>query len=578
MKSATRPLKFIIDTGGGFSVLNTNLCNPKFIKTINPVPIKTVIGNGNCSSIATIPCFKEFGSNKEIKFVVMKFHDDYDGIIGNDILRSFNAKIDYPNHCIEINGKELKLYFSLNEKENEVEHYSMILKDLPLFEDREPMNNKLSSELRIDHLNDEEKKSLINALKPFESVFYQVGSDLTFTNVIKHELKLTSDSPIYTRFYKYPQIHETEVKNQIEEMLRQNIIRPSKSPYSAPIWVVPKKIDASGKQKWRLVVDYRKLNDATVNDKFPIPNMDDILGKLGNSNYFTTLDLAKGFYQIEVAPGDIEKTAFSTGLGHYEFLRMPFGLKNAPATFQRLMNSILADYIGKICLVYLDDIIIFSTSLQEHICSLKAIFKRLKEVNLKVQLDKSEFLKRETDYLGHIISGDGIKPNPMKISVIKNFPIPKTQKEIKQFLGLTGFYRKFIKDYAKLAKPMTNCLKKGNKVNPFNPEYINAFNKLKLLISTDPILIYPNFDKTFYLTTDASNFAIGAVLSQDGHPICYASRTLNEHEINYSVIEKELLAIVWALNISALTYSVGSSSYRLTTDLFNGYIILKNQT
>lgn len=186
----------------------------------------------------------------------------------------------------------------------------------------------------------------------------------------------------------------------MKEMLEQGVIRESSSPYSSPVWVVPKKQDASNKQKWRIVIDYRKLNEVTKEDKFPLPNMDDILDKLGRANYFTTLDLAKGFHQIEMEPKDFEKTAFSTANGHYEFVRMPFGLKNAPATFQRMMRDVLKQFIGKICYVYLDDIIIFSTSLEEHICSLEKIFQRLREVNLKVQLDKTEFLKKETEFLG----------------------------------------------------------------------------------------------------------------------------------------------------------------------------------
>ncbi|XP_044572124.1 uncharacterized protein LOC123257372, partial [Drosophila ananassae] len=295
----------------------------------------------------------------------------------------------------------------------------------------------------------------------------------------------------------------------------------------------------SGKKKFRIVIDYRSLNEITIDDKYPIPVMDEILDKLGKCQYFTTIDLAKGFHQIQMDENSISKTAFSTKNGHYEYTRMPFGLKNAPATFQRCLNNLLEDLIYQHCLVYMDDIIIFSTSLEEHILSIKKVFSKLREANLKLQLDKCEFMKKETEFLGHIITTEGIKPNPQKIEAIQKFPIPKTQKEIKSFLGLCGFYRKFIPDFAKIAKPMTVNLKKGSTINSTNKEYLEAFEKLKLLITSDPILIYPNFEKLFSLTTDASNVAIGAVLSQNHKPICYASRTLNEHEINYSAIEKE---------------------------------------
>lgn len=194
---------------------------------------------------------------------------------------------------------------------------------------------------------------------------------------------------------------------------------------------MPKKDDASGLKKWRLVVDYRKLNEKTIDDRFPIPNIEEILDKLGRCMYFTTLDLAKGFHQVEIDERDIHKTAFSVEGGHYEFLRMPFGLKTAPATFQRLMNSILGDLVNKICLVYLDDIIVYSTSLQEHVNSLRLVLNRLKDANLKIQGDKCEFFRRETEFLGHVITQKGIKPNPKKVECVSNYPLPKTPKQIK---------------------------------------------------------------------------------------------------------------------------------------------------
>ncbi|GJQ71451.1 hypothetical protein Trydic_g11176 [Trypoxylus dichotomus] len=288
-------------------------------------------------------------------------------------------------------------------------------------------------------------------------------------------------------------------------MLEDGIIRPSQSPWSSPTWIVPKKPDASGQQKWRIVIDYRKVNEKTIDDRYPLPNINDILDKLGRCNYFTTLDLASGFHQIELQPDSIPKTAFNVENGHYEFVRMPFRLKNAPATFQRVMDNVLKDLQNKICLVYMDDIIVFSTSLQEHVSSLRRVFTNLRNAGLKIQLDKSEFLCKSVEFIGHVVTPEGVKPNPKEIEAIKRFPIPKTAKEIKSFLGLVE----------------------------------------------DPISQYPDFSKTFNITTDASNFAIGAVLSQGpigkDLPVAYASRTLNPAECNYSIIEKELLAIVWTI-------------------------------
>lgn len=406
------------------------------------------------------------------------------------------------------------------------------------------------SRLRTDHLNLEERANLESLCAQYADVFYIEGEPLTFTNQIKHSIRTTDEVPVYTKTYRYPFIHRQEVQEQISKMLDQGIIRPSQSAWSSPIWVVPKKADASGKVKWRIVVDFRKVNEKTVDDKYPIPNINDVLDKLGNCHYFTTLDLASGFYQVEMSPEDIQKTAFNVEHGHFEFLRMPMGLKNSPSTFQRVMDNVLRDLQNVVCLVYLDDIIVFSVSLQEHIVNLEKVFNRLRESNFKIQMDKSEFLKLETAYLGHIISKDGIKPNPDKITAIQRFPLPKTATEIKRFLGLLGYYRKFIPDFARITKPMTQCLKKGSKITYEDTNYINCFEKCKVLLTNDPILQYPDFTKDFVLTTDASNFAIGAVLSQgtigSDKPIAYASRTLNSSETNYSTIEKELLAIVWA--------------------------------
>lgn len=418
----------------------------------------------------------------------------------------------------------------------------------PSEEQQQRIKNVLSR-LRTDHLNVEERKNLELLCARYSDIFYMDGEPLTFTSKIKHSIKTTDEAPIYTKSYRYPFIHRQEVKEQISKMLEQGIIRPSNSAWSSPIWVVAKKPDASGQTKWRIVVDFRKVNEKTIDDRYPIPNIADVLDKLGRSQYFTTLDLASGFYQVEMNPQDIPKTAFNVEHGHYEFLRMPMGLKNSPSTFQRVMDNVLKDLQNTICLVYLDDIIVFSTSLQEHIINLEKVFQKLRESNFKIQLDKSEFLKLETAYLGHIISKDGVKPNPDKISAIQNYPLPKTSTEIKRFIGLLGYYRKFIPDFAKVTKPMTQCLKKGSKIT-LNENYVECFEKCKTLLINDPILQYPDFSKEFILTTDASNFAIGAVLSQGvigaDKPISFASRTLNTSEINYSTIEKELLAIVWA--------------------------------
>lgn len=214
-------------------------------------------------------------------------------------------------------------------------------------------------------------------------------------------------------------------------------------------------MNASGKTKLRIVIDFRKLNNLTIGDSFPLPNITDILDQLGNAKYFTTLDLASGYHQIPMAEGDKQKTAFSTPHGHYEFNRMPFGLKNAPATFQRLMNTILTGMQGLKCLVYLDDIVIYGPrSLEEHNKRIIEVLKRLRNSNLKLQPDKCEFLRKEVVYLGHIITEDGILPDPSKLKAVHKFPTPQKVKDIQSFIGLAGYYRRFIEDFSKIARLM----------------------------------------------------------------------------------------------------------------------------
>lgn len=402
--------------------------------------------------------------------------------------------------------------------------------------------------LRIKHLNTEEANALHDICSEYSDIFHVPGDKLTFTTAVKHEISTTPQNPIHVKSYRFPEIHKPEVAKQIDQMLDQNIIKPSMSPWSSPIWVVPKKMDASGERKWRVVIDYRKLNDITVGDSYPLPQISEILDQLGQSKYFSTLDLASGFHQILMDEKDAAKTAFSVPQGHYEFTRMPFGLKNAPATFQRLMNTALAGLQDIRCFVYLDDVVIYSHDLASHIENLELVFGRLRDFHLKLQPDKCEFLRREVGYLGHVITEEGVKPNPEKIEAVTKFPTPKCPKDIKSFLGLVSYYRRFIPEFSKIAKPLTHLLKKDIQFLWENQQQV-AFDELKHKLTSAPVLIYPDFSKPFILTCDASNYAIGAVLSQgpkgQERPIAYASRTLNKSETNYNTTEKELLAVLF---------------------------------
>lgn len=411
----------------------------------------------------------------------------------------------------------------------------------------------LRSIIKLDHLEQTEQKRLLQLIETYSEIFFIKGDKLQSNVKHFHEIRTKENTlPIHVKNYRFPIIHKAEVENQMKDLLKQGIIQPSESAWNAPIWVVPKKIDQSGKQKWRIVVDYRRLNQVTHPDKYPLPNIDDIFDALHNSKIFTTIDLASGFHQISIHPRDIEKTGFSTHNGHYEFKKMPFGLINAPATFQRVMNQALSGTIGSECFVYLDDIIVFSDNFETHLRKLNIVFQRLREHKLLIQLDKTEFLKPEVFYLGHTLSANGLGLQQIKVEKILNYPRPTNVKEVQRLLGMAGYYRRFIENYSKKTKSLTLLTRKN--VNfKWTAEHEKDFQNLRNELSAENLVLqFPDFEKEFFLNTDASDYAIGSVLAQEDHegnrkPIAYASRTLNKSECNYATIEKELLSIVWSV-------------------------------
>jgi len=393
----------------------------------------------------------------------------------------------------------------------------------------------LLNTLRLDHIR-EGKQELTKLCLQFADIFKLEGDKLTATSAATHNIPTPSipkGRAITLKNYRLPEAHKEEVAQQIDKMLKDDIIVPSKSEWNFPIIMVPKKIDASGKKKWRLCIDFRKLNEVTMGDSYPLPNIQDILDKIGRARYFTTLDCASGYLQIPINPEDQSKTAFSTPSGHYEYKRMPFGLKSAPATFQRTMNAVLRDAIGDRCFVYMDDILILGETLREHNLKLHEVFTQLRHHNLKIEPDKCEFLRTELQYLGHIVTTEGVKPDPKKIKAVIEFPTPVKSRDIKSFLGLAGYYRKFINDFSLIAKPLTELLQKDTEWS-WTEKQEESFQKLKEALTKAPLLQYPDFTQPFIVTTDASGYAIGAILSQgklgQDRPIAYASRTLNKNE------------------------------------------------
>lgn len=399
---------------------------------------------------------------------------------------------------------------------------------------------------------------------------------LPFTTKIEASIRTDTENPIWTKQYA-SNINDVEfINKEIDKLLKEGIIQKSYSPYNSPMLTVHKKgTDENGKPKRRMVIDFRKLNEHTITDRYIIPDINITLQNLGKAKYFTTLDLESGFHQIKIKESDRAKTAFCVNGGKYEFIRMPFGLKNAPSIFQRCVDDVLRDFIGKFAYVYIDDVIIYSSSIEEHMNHIQTIFNALNNATLKVSNEKSKFFMEEVEYLGHIVKHNRISTDPNKIKTIENFPIPKTLKDLRGFLGLTGYYRKFVKNYATIAKPLTLHLKGDNshvgknksrntKIN-LDESAIEAVIKLKTCLKEQVELYQPNYEKPFELTTDASNIAIGAVLSQNKNPIYFLSRTLSTTEQNYSTNEKELLAIIWSLQ-KLRNYIYGIADLTIYTD------------
>lgn len=555
LKTTIGEFPFLIDTGANISLIAPNLAYS--YKVSQPYPfsmssISSANGSFKASSAIDINFFHP-KIDHQARFVLHEFHTFFYGIIGTDILNALNAKIDLSNRTLHLCNPTGWLKVPL------LEYFPGEKLSNPVF--------------RTSHLSSQEQSKLQQILSANNTVFHEPNSKLTCSTKVECCINTTDDIPVHQKIYPYPAAYTGEVNKQIEKLLADGIIRPSRSAWTAPVWIVPKKTDASGEKKFRMVIDYRKINEKTIADRYPMPEIKYVIDQLKGQKYFTTLDLASGFHQIRMKNSDIEKTAFSINNGKYEFTRMPFGLKNAPAIFQRAIDDVLRGQIGRICYVYIDDVIVFGNSLDEHLRNLNTVLKLLNDANLKVQLDKSEFLHSEIEFLGYVITSDGIRPNQNKIKVINDYPEPRNIKELRGFLGMVGYYRRFVKDFAKIAKPLTNLLR-GER-NPSSVKKISlselekqCFHKLKNILSSDDILIYPDYNRPFILTTDASDFAIGAVLSQGeigkDLPIHFASRSLSKTEEKYSVPEKEMLAIFWALQ-TFRNYLYGSK-FKILTD------------
>ena len=461
---------------------------------------------------------------------------DHEILLGLDSLELFGLSVDLTTRVVTQNGKPLQPVISSTCK-NQVQSTQEIL---------EP--------------------KLASVIQKHSRIFSKDSMDIGNVATEHHRIRLTNNVPIRRSFYRCSHADNEEIETQLQDLLKNNLIRPSTSPYAFPVVLARKKDDT----KKRLCIDYRPLNNVTVPDPEPIPRIDDILDELQGARYFTTLDITSGYWHVSMHSDDIEKTAFVTKNGHYEWTVMPFGLKNAPSTFQRIIKGIISKYKLKNCAGnYFDDIIIRSGTYEQHLHDIDRVLSAFGKEGVKLKMKKCRFAKESITFLGHTITKNLVTPNDDNIKAVLNMPPPKNVKQIQRFLGTVNVYNKFIENHAQLRKPLTDLLKK-DAVFCWTEDCQAAFDLLKQALTAKPVLKIFDPTKPCILYTDASSIGIGAVLKQtqdDGleMPIAYHSRKLNIHEANYAITELECLAIVDAVT-KWHNYLSGGKKFKIITD------------
>jgi hypothetical protein len=492
-------------------------------------------------------CVNVEGHTCNISFLVLEM-DDHDVLLGLNWFEATGAGVypmekilRFPGHTVHLSKNTEK--FDFYDEPMDILLTEVIDEDDI---DDESSWEKSSGPLMVskEPLDEKQQKLFNNLCNDVGGMFATDFNDLGECKVREHVINLKDPTPIFTYPYRKSLKERKEIQLEIEKMLKAKIIRKSKSAWSSPIIMIPKKDGTK-----RMCVDYRKLNSNTTLANWPLPRILDILDRLNGSSWFSAMDLKSGYWQIKMHPASVEYTAFSTPDGHYEFLRLPFGLKNAPSDFSRIMHQVLGglDFVE----IYLDDITVHSKSFEEHIKHLKTVFELLKSANLKINKDKCTWCAKSIKLLGHVVSANEIAMDQDKLSAIRDRLPPKNIKQLQQYLGICNYYRRFIKGFSNISAPLFRLLSK-DVIWEWGDKQSKAFEELKQALISSPTLRQPNFEKEFLLFTDASGYAIGAVLSQKDDSgaeyVCsYSSRLLKNAEIHYGISEKECLAVVWAI-------------------------------
>ena len=414
-------------------------------------------------------------------------------------------------------------------------------------EDDELIDSETYAKLEVGKIEKKVEKKLRKLIHKYKGIFDWNNDTIGYTSLIHHKITIEEGTqPISHRPYRLSPIESDYLRKELEKYCKLGVIAPSNSPWAAPVILVKKK-----NGEYRMVIDYRKLNAVTKKDSYPLPRIDDLLDSLGKAKVFSALDMRAGFHQVPVEKDSRELTAFTTKYGVYHYNTLPMGLVNSPATFQRLIDLCFRTLINKCLVAYIDDLNVYSHNINEHLIHIEQVFHCIQIANLKLNPEKCFFFKDHLKFLGYIVTKDGIQTDPSKIEKIQNYPVPKTLTQIRGFLGLASYYRRFIKNFAAIARPLHDQTKTSKKI-PWTNKTTESFELLKKLLTQAPVLARPDFNRDFILVTDASRNGLGCILTQlddngHEHPIIYASRSLKSSEVNYGVSKLECLAVIWAV-------------------------------
>ena len=550
-----KPAKILFDTGATHNFISESYCAKHDIKYDSATSVEIQLATVGTKTVTKNKATVDIGFDKhkdQVTCYVINI-GTADIIIGMEWFRERKPTIDWtPPYKISFAEED-----SASEIDDGDEPLLSCLQVKRAF--RKPENRMFLAVVRTFEPEGQKVKKVYlkvkgnvqKLLKRYRHIFREtLPENLPPKRYIDHKIELVDGAKPPSRPpYRLSNKELQEMREQLDALLQRQHIRPSKSPYGAPVLFVYK----PGK-KPRMCMDYRALNKLTIKNNYPLPRIDDLFDRLQGVKFFTKIDFTSGYHQIRISEEDVPKTAFRTRYGHFEFLVLPFGLCNAPATFQNLMHDIFWEHLDKFIIIYLDDIIIYSKTEEEHLEHLQIVFNLIEKNELYVHPDKCEFMVDTVEFLGHIVSTTGIAMDPKKIQAIVDWPTLQNRQDVMSFLGLANYYRKYIQGFSQIAAPISNLLKKKAPFVWGNEEQ-TAFDTLKRVITEGPILRLPDPDLSFVVTTDASDKAVGAVLTQRSqdtnfdHPVAFHSRKMKPSEMNYAPWAKELLAIVDALKV-----------------------------